>query len=187
MYTQALTVTRQQREQLNGHAGKVIWFTGLSGSGKSTLANALEVVLHAQGRRTYLLDGDNIRQGLSKDLDFTDASRVENIRRVAEVARLMVDAGLIVMTAFISPFRAERRMARSLFAQGEFVEVFVDTPLEECARRDVKGLYAKVRRGELKNFTGIDSPYERPEQPEVHLHAGETSTEQCLGLLLKHL
>ena len=187
MYTQALTVTRQQREQLNGHAGKVIWFTGLSGSGKSTLANALEVVLHAQGRRTYLLDGDNIRQGLSKDLDFTDASRVENIRRVAEVARLMVDAGLIVMTAFISPFRAERRMARSLFAQGEFVEVFEDTPLEECARRDVKGLYAKVRRGELKNFTGIDSPYERPEQPEVHLHAGETSTEQCLGLLLKHL
>ena len=187
MYTQALTVTRQQREQLNGHAGKVIWFTGLSGSGKSTLANALEVVLHAQGRRTYLLDGDNIRQGLSKDLDFTDASRVENIRRVAEVARLMVDAGLIVMTAFISPFRAERRMARSLFAQGEFVEVFVDTPLEEGARRDVKGLYAKVRRGELKNFTGIDSPYERPEQPEVHLHAGETSTEQCLGLLLKHL
>ena len=187
MYTQALTVTRQQREQLNGHAGKVIWFTGLSGSGKSTLANALEVVLHAQGRRTYLLDGDNIRQGLSKDLDFTDASRVENIRRVAEVARLMVDAGLIVMTAFISPFRAERRMARSLFAQGEFVEVFVDTPLEECARRDVKGLYAKVRRGELKNFTGIDSPYERPEQPEVHLHAGETSTEQCLGLLLKLL
>ncbi len=187
MYTQALTVTRQQREQLNGHAGKVIWFTGLSGSGKSTLANALEVVLHAQGRRTYLLDGDNIRQGLSKDLDFTDASRIENIRRVAEVARLMVDAGLIVMTAFISPFRAERRMARSLFAQGEFVEVFVDTPLEECARRDVKGLYAKVRRGELKNFTGIDSPYERPEQPEVHLHAGETSTEQCLGLLLKHL
>ena len=187
MYTQALTITRQQREQLNGHAGKVIWFTGLSGSGKSTLANALEVVLHAQGRRTYLLDGDNIRQGLSKDLDFTDASRVENIRRVAEVARLMVDAGLIVMTAFISPFRAERRMARSLFAQGEFVEVFVDTPLEECARRDVKGLYAKVRRGELKNFTGIDSPYERPEQPEVHLHAGETSTEQCLGLLLKLL
>ena len=187
MYTQALTITRQQREQLNGHAGKVIWFTGLSGSGKSTLANALEVVLHAQGRRTYLLDGDNIRQGLSKDLDFTDASRVENIRRVAEVARLMVDAGLIVMTAFISPFRAERRMARSLFAQGEFVEVFVDTPLEECARRDVKGLYAKVHRGELKNFTGIDSPYERPEQPEVHLHAGETSTEQCLGLLLKLL
>ena len=187
MYTQALTITRQQREQLNGHAGKVIWFTGLSGSGKSTLANALEVELHAQGRRTYLLDGDNIRQGLSKDLDFTDASRVENIRRVAEVARLMVDAGLIVMTAFISPFRAERRMARSMFAPGEFVEVFVDTPLEECARRDVKGLYAKVHRGELKNFTGIDSPYERPEQPEVHLRAGATSPEQCVALLLQHL
>ena len=187
MYTQALTITRKAREQLNGHAGKVIWFTGLSGSGKSTLANALEVVLHAQGRRTYLLDGDNIRQGLSKDLDFSDASRVENIRRVAEVARLMVDAGLIVMTAFISPFRTERRMARSLFAPGGFVEVFVDTPLDECARRDVKGLYAKARRGELKNFTGFDSPYERPEQPEVHLRAGDATPEQCVSVLLQHL
>jgi len=147
----------------------VVWLTGLSGSGKSTIANLVEKKLYAQGRHTYLLDGDNVRHGLNKDLGFTDEDRVENIRRVAEVARLMVDAGLIVLVSFISPFRAERRLARELLAEGEFVEVFVDTPLAVAERRDVKGLYAKARAGELKNFTGVDSPYEPPEHPEIRL------------------
>ncbi|HEY4555469.1 MAG TPA: adenylyl-sulfate kinase, partial [Lysobacter sp.] len=148
---------------------RCVWFTGLSGSGKSTIANLVEKKLHALGLHTYLLDGDNVRHGLNKDLGFTDEDRVENIRRVAEVARLMTDAGLIVLVSFISPFRAERRMARELFGPGEFVEVFVDTPLEEAERRDVKGLYAKARAGRIPNFTGIDSPYEIPEAPELHL------------------
>jgi len=147
----------------------VIWFTGLSGAGKSTIANLVEKKLHAEGRHTYLLDGDNVRHGLNKDLGFTEEDRVENIRRIAEVARLMVDAGLIVLVSFISPFRAERRMARELLEPGEFVEVFVDTPLEEAERRDVKGLYAKARAGELKNFTGVDSPYEPPEHAEIRI------------------
>src|SRR5204863_4538635 len=145
------------------------WFTGLSGSGKSTIANLLEKRLAAEGRHTYLLDGDNVRHGLNRDLGFTEADRVENIRRVAEVAKLMVDAGLVVLVSFISPFRAERQMARELFDEGEFVEVFVDAPLEECERRDPKGLYAKARAGLVKNFTGIDSAYEPPDKPEVHL------------------
>ena len=159
---------------------RCIWFTGLSGSGKSTIADLLEKRLHADGKHTYLLDGDNVRHGLNRDLGFTEADRVENIRRIAEVAKLMVDAGLIVLVSFISPFRNERRMARDLFAEGEFVEVFVDTPLEECERRDVKGLYAKARRGELKNFTGIDSPYEAPEFPEIHLRAGVQTPEDSI-------
>lgn len=171
VHRQVLSITRQDREQLNGHTGKVIWFTGLSGSGKSTIANALEQTLHAQGKRTYILDGDNIRQGLNKDLGFTDADRVENIRRVAEVAKLMMDAGLIVMTAFISPFRAEREMARQLIGSENFVEVYVDTPLEICEQRDPKGLYKKARSGQIPNMTGINSPYEAPEQPQVRLTA----------------
>jgi bifunctional enzyme CysN/CysC len=187
VHKQALSITRADRERLNGHAGKVVWFTGLSGSGKSTLANALEVELHRRGLRTYLLDGDNVRHGLNKDLGFTEADRVENIRRVAEVAKLMLDAGLIVLVSFISPFRAERQMARALFGEGEFLEVYVDTPLEECERRDVKGLYAKARRGELKNFTGIDSPYEPPEAPEVHLRTTELTLEECVDRILSHL
>ncbi len=167
VHRQALSITHLDRERLNGHTGKVIWFTGLSGSGKSTLANALEKELHAEGKHTYILDGDNVRQGLNKDLGFTDVDRVENIRRVAEVAKLMMDAGLIVITAFISPFRAEREMARQMIGQKSFIEVFVDTPLEVCEQRDPKGLYKKARNGQLPNMTGINSPYEAPENPSM--------------------
>jgi len=178
IHWQALDLDKATRAAAMGQQPRCIWFTGLSGSGKSTLANLLEKRLHAQGRHTYLLDGDNVRHGLNRDLGFTEADRVENIRRVAEVAKLMVDAGLVVVVSFISPFRAERRMARSLFAPGEFVEVFVDAPLEVCEKRDPKGLYAKARRGELKNFTGIDSAYEPPESPEVHVRTSETPPEE---------
>ena len=174
VHRQALSITLEDRKRLNGHPGKVIWFTGLSGSGKSTIANALEKALHAEGKRTYILDGDNIRQGLNKDLGFTDADRVENIRRVAEVAKLMMDAGLIVMTAFISPFRAEREMARELIGEENFIEVFVDTPLAVCEQRDPKGLYKKARNGQLPNMTGINSPYEPPLNPICVLsHGGQ--------------
>ncbi|MGC8703417.1 MAG: adenylyl-sulfate kinase [Thiomonas sp.] len=187
LHWQALAVDKVARAAIKHQTPKCVWMTGLSGSGKSTLANLLEKRLHAQGRHTYVLDGDNVRHGLNRDLGFTEADRVENIRRVAEVARLMVDAGLIVIVAFISPFRAEREFARSLFAPGEFVEVFVDTPLAECERRDPKGLYAKARRGEIPTFTGISSPYEPPSQPEVHLrtheHSAEALTEQLAQAL----
>ena len=162
VHWQALEVTKAARAEMKHQRARCLWFTGLSGSGKSTLANLLEKRLHAEGKHTYILDGDNIRHGLNRDLGFTEADRVENIRRVAEVAKLLEDAGLIVIVAFISPYRAERQFARNLFAPGEFIEVFVDAPLEECERRDAKGLYAKARRGELKNFTGIDSVYEPP-------------------------
>lgn len=173
VHTQVHSITRQDREKMNGHPGRVVWFTGLSGSGKSTLANALEVALHAQGQRTYLLDGDNVRQGLNKDLGFTDADRVENIRRIAEVAKLMMDAGLVVMTAFISPFRRERVMAKELIGCDNFFEVYVSTPLEVCEQRDVKGLYKKARSGLLPNMTGLHSPYEVPEHPDLVLNAAE--------------
>jgi bifunctional enzyme CysN/CysC len=187
IHWQALEVGKNARSGLKGQAPRCIWFTGFSGSGKSTIANLLEKRLHAEGRHTYLLDGDNVRHGLNRDLGFTEADRVENIRRVAEVAKLMVDAGLIVLVSFISPFRAERRMARDLFADPEFVEVFVDTPLEECERRDPKGLYAKARRGELRNFTGIDSLYEPPESCEIQLRTTELSPEDCVARILEHL
>ncbi len=187
VHRQALTVDRVAREQLNAHPAKAIWFTGLSGSGKSTIANALEQRLHAQGIHTYLLDGDNVRHGLNRDLGFTDADRVENIRRVGEVAKLMTDAGLVVLCSFISPFRAERQMVRELFSAGEFVEVFVDTPIEECIQRDPKGLYARAQAGKLKNFTGIDSPYEAPEHPELRIdtqgRTPEQAADQLLGVL----
>ncbi len=157
----------------------MVWLTGLSGAGKSTIANIVESKLHALGVRTYLLDGDNVRHGLNRDLGFTDADRVENIRRIAEVSALMVDAGLVVLVSFISPFRAERRLARDCVEDGEFIEVHVDTPLAVAEERDPKGLYAKARRGELTNFTGIDSPYEAPEHPEVRVDTGATTAEEA--------
>ncbi|GKX47398.1 adenylyl-sulfate kinase [Pectobacterium carotovorum] len=181
-------VTRESRETLHGHQGVVIWFTGLSGSGKSTLAGALEQVLHQRGVSTYLLDGDNVRHGLCRDLGFTDDDRRENIRRVGEVAKLMVDAGLVVLTAFISPHRAERKMVQDLLGEGQFIEVFVDTPLATCEARDPKGLYKKARAGELRNFTGIDSAYEAPEAPDSHLDGEQlvtNLTDQLLDLLGK--
>lgn len=187
VHRQALLVTRLERERLNGHKGRVIWFTGLSGSGKSTLANALEVVLHQQGKRTYLLDGDNVRHGLSRDLDFTDADRVENIRRVTEVAKLMMDAGLIVITAFISPFRGEREMARELIGTENFVEVFVNTPLEVCEGRDVKGLYKKARTGLLPDFTGVNSAYDAPSKPDIEVQGLDGLLNANLEELIRQL
>jgi bifunctional enzyme CysN/CysC len=179
VHWQALDVDKAARGALKGQRGRVVWLTGLSGSGKSTIANLVEKKLHANGRHTYLLDGDNVRHGLNKDLGFTDEDRVENIRRVAEVAKLMVDAGLIVLVSFISPFRAERALARGLQAEGDFVEVFVDTPLAVAEERDVKGLYKKARAGELKNFTGIDSPYEAPEAPEIRIDTTSVSPAEA--------
>ena len=183
IHWQSLDVGRQERALLKNQRPAVFWFTGLSGSGKSTIANLLEKKLHATGRHTYILDGDNVRHGLNRDLGFTDEDRVENIRRVAEVARLMADAGLIVIVSFISPFRAERRMARELMGEGGFIEVFVDTPFEECARRDPKGLYARALSGGLKNFTGVDSPYEAPENPEIHLQTVGATPEELVERL----
>jgi bifunctional enzyme CysN/CysC len=183
VHWQALDIDKAARAAAKGQRPAVVWFTGLSGSGKSTIANVLEKRLHAEGRHTYLLDGDNVRHGLNRDLGFTDADRVENIRRVTEVAKLMADAGLIVLVSFISPFRAERRMAREMLSEGEFVEVFVDTPLAEAERRDVKGLYRKARAGELKNFTGVDSPYETPEAPEIRIDTTRLSPEDAADLI----
>ncbi|MEO8161264.1 MAG: adenylyl-sulfate kinase, partial [Arenimonas sp.] len=174
----ALDVDQSKRAAIKGQSPRCLWFTGLSGSGKSTIANLVEKRLVASGHHTYLLDGDNVRHGLNRDLGFSDEDRVENIRRVAEVAKLMVDAGLIVMVSFISPFRSERRMARELFAPGQFIEVHVDTPLAIAEQRDVKGLYAKARAGELPNFTGIDSPYETPEAAELVLDTTTLTPEQ---------
>ena len=179
IHWQAMDVDKAARAKAMGQTARVVWLTGLSGAGKSTIANLVEKRLAAEGRHTYLLDGDNVRHGLNKDLGFTEADRVENIRRVAEVSRLMVDAGLIVLVSFISPFRAERQMARELLAEGEFVEVFVDTPIAEAERRDVKGLYAKARAGQLKNFTGVDSPYEAPENPEIRIDTTAVSAEEA--------
>jgi len=186
IHWQALDVSKDSRAALKGQKPAVLWFTGLSGAGKSTIANVVEKQLYAQGRHTYLLDGDNVRHGLNRDLGFTDADRVENIRRVSEVARLMADAGLIVLVSFISPFRAERDMARRMMGEGEFFEVFVDTPLAVAEQRDVKGLYKKARAGELKNFTGIDSPYEAPEAAEIHLD-GTLGPEAAAEVILAKL
>jgi bifunctional enzyme CysN/CysC len=187
IHWQALDVNKYARASQKGQRACVLWFTGLSGAGKSTVANLVEKRLHSLGRHTYTLDGDNVRHGLNKDLGFTDVDRVENIRRVAEVSKLMVDAGLIVLVSFISPFRSERRLARELVEQGEFFEVFVDTPLEVAESRDPKGLYKKARRGELKNFTGIDSAYEPPEHPEIHLRTALYSPEEAAEQILNRL
>ncbi len=187
IHRQHLDVGRETHSALKGQKPAVLWFTGLSGAGKSTIANAVEKKLAARGRHTYLLDGDNVRHGLNRDLGFTEADRIENIRRVGEVARLMADAGLIVLSAFISPFRAERHMVRRMMAEGEFIEVFVDTPLEEAEKRDVKGLYAKARAGELKNFTGIDSPYEAPENAEIRIDTTRMGVEDAADFIVEKL
>lgn len=187
VHWQHLDVDRSARARIKGQAPRVLWFTGLSGAGKSTVANLVDKRLHALGYHTFILDGDNVRHGLNRDLGFTDEDRVENIRRVAEVARLMADAGLIVLVSFISPFRAERQLARERFDQGEFVEVFVDVPLAVAESRDVKGLYRKARAGQIPNFTGIDSPYEAPETPEIHLHADGENVEALARHVLEYL
>ena len=187
IFEQKVDITKVDRSKLKNQKPCVLWFTGLSGAGKSTIANALDKKLHEMGRHTYLLDGDNVRHGLSNDLGFTDEDRVENLRRVAEVSKLMVDAGLIVISAFISPFKSERQMARDLFAEDEFLEVFIDTPLEVAEQRDVKGLYKKARAGELKNFTGIDSPYEPPVNPEVILKSDLFDVDTLVDQLLRTL
>ena len=184
VHWQALDISREAHAGLKNQKPAVLWFTGLSGSGKSTIANLVEKKLHRMNRHTFLLDGDNVRHGLNKDLGFTETDRIENIRRVGEVAKLMADAGLIVITAFISPFRAEREMVRAMLPEGEFVEVFIDTPLAEAEKRDVKGLYKKARAGQLKNFTGIDSPYETPVSPEVRIDTANMSPEQAADMIV---
>ena len=187
IHRQHLDVGRETHATLKGQRPAVLWFTGLSGAGKSTIANLVEKALVGRGRHTFLLDGDNVRHGLNRDLGFTEADRIENIRRVGEVARLMADAGLIVLTAFISPFRAEREMVRKMMPEGEFMEIFIDTPLAEAEMRDAKGLYAKARAGELKNFTGIDSPYEEPEAPEIRIDTTKLSAEEAAQLIVEEL
>ena len=182
-YEQIFSVNKSDRNKLNGHKGKVLWFTGLSGSGKSTIANFLEEILHKKGIKTYILDGDNIRHGLCKDLDFTKANRIENIRRVTEVAKIMVDAGIVVITAFISPFIHQRQIARKSFQDDEFIEIYISTPLEIAEKRDKKGLYKRARCGELLNFTGIDSPYEVPVKAEYTIDTSN-QTSQKLALEL---
>lgn len=180
-------ITRAERSVNKNQKPCLLWFTGLSGSGKSTIANALDVALHKRGYHTFLLDGDNVRHGLCKDLGFSDDDREENIRRVGEVCKLFADAGLIVMSAFISPFTSDRRLVRKLFPAGEFIEVFMDTPLATCEERDPKGLYQKARAGEIKNFTGIDSPYEVPAHPEIRLDTSRHSVDECVDSLIAYL
>jgi len=183
----ATTVTKADRHAQNGHGSCVLWFTGLSGSGKSTIANAVSSELYRQGINEYVLDGDNIRHGLNRDLGFSDHDRTENIRRIGEVAKLFVDSGAVVTTAFISPFRSDRDQVRDIFVEGEFIEVFVDCPLEECERRDPKQLYVKARRGEIKDFTGIDSPYEAPEHPEITVRSGNLTVEEAVEQIFAYL
>jgi bifunctional enzyme CysN/CysC len=187
VHWQALDISRDAHANLKNQKPAVLWFTGLSGSGKSTIANLVEKKLHRMNRHTFLLDGDNVRHGLNKDLGFTEADRIENIRRVGEVAKLMADAGLIVITAFISPFRAEREMVRAMIPDGEFFEIFIDTPLAEAEKRDVKGLYKKARAGDLKNFTGIDSPYEAPDSPEVRIDTTKMDAEAAADAIIERL
>jgi adenylylsulfate kinase len=178
------TVTRKRREAKNNHKGAIIWFTGLSGAGKSTLAHAVEESLHQLGCNTFVMDGDNVRHGLCQDLGFSDEDRVENIRRVGEVAKLFMEAGIIVLTAFISPFMSDRMRVRKLVKEGEFIEVYCNTPLDICEKRDVKGLYKKARKGEISDFTGVTSPYEAPDHPEVSVLTGKTSLEDCIEIII---
>ncbi len=180
-------ITKKDRQRLNGHKSCILWFTGLSGSGKSTIAHRVEEILYERGIRTYVLDGDNIRLGLNKNLGFSKEDREENIRRISEVAKLFVDAGLIVLTAFISPYRKDRNLARSLVEDGEFIEIYVKCPLEVCEKRDVKGLYEKARMGIIKQFTGIDDPYEEPENPEIIIETNKNSLEECSNMVVKYL
>ena len=180
-------ISKQDRSKIKDQKPCVLWFTGLSGSGKSTIANAVESQLLALGKHTYLLDGDNVRMGLNKGLGFSDEDRIENIRRIGEVAKLFVDAGTIVLTAFISPFQRERDSVRALVEEGEFIEVFIDTPLEVCESRDPKGLYKKARKGEIPNFTGIDSPYEAPSRPEIHIHNNDVGIDDVASEIIEHL
>lgn len=180
-------ISRADRAGVKNQKPCLLWFTGLSGSGKSTIANALDVALYQRGYHTFLLDGDNVRHGLNRDLGFTDDDRVENIRRIGEVSKLFADAGLIVLSAFISPFTSDRRMVRKLFPAGEFIEVFMNTPLETCESRDSKGLYSKARSGQIKHFTGIDSPYEIPPHPEITLDTSQLSVEECVENLIQYL
>jgi len=180
-------LSKQQRAKIKGQKPCILWFTGLSGSGKSTIANAVEAKLYGMDRHTYLLDGDNIRMGLNKGLGFSDEERMENIRRIAEASKLFVDAGLIVLTAFISPFQQDRDKVRNLVEKGEFIEIFVDTPLEVCERRDPKGLYKKARDGEIPNFTGISSPYEAPTQAEIHIKNDKMSIDECVKQVIEYL
>lgn len=181
------TVTRERREKLNGHKSAIVWFTGLSGSGKSTLAHAVEERLFQMGCRTFVFDGDNVRHGLCRDLGFSEQDREENIRRIGEMAKLFVEAGVIALTAFISPFRADRRKVRELVAEGDFIEIYCCCPIEVCEQRDVKGLYRRARAGEIKNFTGISSPYEEPEQPELTMDTGSVSLELCVDQIIGYL
>ncbi|MGN1386236.1 MAG: adenylyl-sulfate kinase [Bacillus sp. (in: firmicutes)] len=180
-------ITKEDRHRQNGHGSCVLWFTGLSGSGKSTIANAFSSFLFKEGISEYVLDGDNIRHGLNKDLGFSDEDRSENIRRIGEVAKLFVDSGAIVTTAFISPFRSDRQLVRDLFGEGEFIEVYVHCPIEECERRDPKQLYAKARRGEIKDFTGIDSPYEEPLAPEITIRSDLATVEEAVNIIKQYL
>lgn len=181
------TITRQIRENKNGHRGAVIWFTGLSGSGKSTLAHAVEEVLHQNGCQTFVLDGDNIRHGLCGDLGFTYADRQENVRRIGEVAKLFMQAGIIVLAAFISPYRADRQLVKSMFNQADFLEIYCDTSIEICESRDVKGLYKKARRGELVEFTGISAPYEIPDTPDLKINTGTANLHACVQIVIDHI
>ncbi len=181
------TIYRKDRERMNGHKSCILWFTGLSGSGKSTLAHAVEDTLHRQNIRTFVLDGDNVRKGLCKDLGFSDDDRTENIRRIGEVSNLLMQAGVITITAFISPFKKDRQIVRDLVEDGDFIEVYCQSPLDICEQRDPKGLYKKARAGEIPEFTGISSPYEEPDKPEITLHTGDNSIEECAHQVIEYL
>lgn len=181
------TVTRERRERQNGHKSFILWFTGLSGSGKSTIAHALEEQLHQMGCRTFVFDGDNVRHGLNRDLGFSKEDRKENIRRIGEMCKLFIEAGVIALTAFISPFREDRDMVRQLVGDGDFIEIYCDCSLQTCESRDVKGLYAKAKRGEIPEFTGISSPYEIPENPEIVINTEENSLDKCVDTIIQYL